>query len=43
MRDVDADEIARDSGPFGSRFVGVGFGLIVFAVWDENVVPLMTA
>ena len=33
MRDVDADEIARGSGPFGSRFVGVGFGLVVFAVF----------
>ena len=33
MRDVDADEIARGSGSFGSRFVGVGFGLVVFAVF----------
>jgi hypothetical protein len=32
MRDVDADEIARGSGLFGSRFVGVGIGLVVFAV-----------
>ena len=32
MRDVEAEDIAGDSGPFGSRLVGVGFGLIVFAV-----------
>ena len=33
MRDVDADEIATESGPFGSRLMGVGFGLVVFAVF----------
>jgi hypothetical protein len=32
MRDVEAEDIGRDPGPFGSRLVGVGFGLIVFAV-----------
>ena len=32
MRDVEAEDIAGDSGPFGSRLVGVGFGLVVFAV-----------
>ena len=32
MRDVEAEDIGRDSGPFGSRLVGVGFGLVVFAV-----------
>lgn len=33
MRDVEDDDIARDSGPFGSRLVGVGFGLLVFVVF----------
>lgn len=33
MRDVEPEDIARDSGPFGSRLVGVGFGLVVFAVF----------
>jgi hypothetical protein len=33
MRDVEDDDIARDSGPFGSRLVGVGFGLVVFVVF----------
>jgi hypothetical protein len=32
MRDVEAEDLGRDPGPFGSRLVGVGFGLIVFAV-----------
>ena len=32
MRHVEAEDIAGDSGPFGSRLVGVGFGLVVFAV-----------
>ena len=32
MRDVEAEDIAGDPGPFGSRLVGVGFGLVVFAV-----------
>jgi hypothetical protein len=32
MRDVEAEDIGWDSGPFGSRLVGVGFGLIVVAV-----------
>ena len=29
---MGAEDIGRDAGPFGSRLVGVGFGLIVFAV-----------
>jgi hypothetical protein len=33
MRDVEPEDSARDSGPFGSRLAGVGFGLIVFAVF----------
>ena len=32
MREVEAEDMGRDSGPFGSRLVGVGFGLVVFAV-----------
>jgi len=32
MRDVEAEDIGWDPGPFGSRLVGVGFGLIVVAV-----------
>jgi hypothetical protein len=32
MRDVEAEDLGRDPRPFGSRLVGVGFGLIVFAV-----------
>jgi len=33
MRDVEAEDIGRDPGPFGSRLLGVGFGLVVFAVF----------
>ena len=29
---MEAEDLGRDPGPFGSRLVGVGFGLIVFAV-----------
>jgi hypothetical protein len=32
MRHVEAEDIGWDSDPFGSRLVGVGFGLIVVAV-----------
>ena len=28
---MEAEDVGRDSGPFGSRLVGVGFGLVVFA------------
>ena len=28
---MEAEDIAGDPGPFGSRLVGVGFGLVVFA------------
>ena len=33
MRGVEPDDVAGDAGPFGSRLVGVGIGLVALAVF----------